>query len=327
MNAEFTNEDGYCRIVTFDLNSQETGPLGVPEFNPADSFLISCFEGELTNHVLLDAGKKGQGEGIIIPYLLEQGIDRIDSLILSHLHYDHFGGIIDLLNHPEITIGQLIYSPISEYSLENCDAGELNYHLWLELQSLIEQRKLHVVFIEKEQVGDRISINGELYFDIIAAPDETSVKTEERVNLNNLNLVLKLNYRKFTALFPGDCGVRQTESIISSAQCEKVKDVFLLKAAHHGGDESTTLEFIAMCNPRIVIIPCNQLVVEHRPSFIGNLHAFSRNGAKVFRSDIYREIEVVTDGRSVHCMGRTDRFYEQLSFMESSMDYSKKGVI
>jgi competence protein ComEC len=319
MNTVFTNEEGYCRILTFDLNSKDNGVMGIPELNPADSFLISSIKGELASHVLLDAGKKGQAEKIIIPYLHEQGIDRIDRIILSHMHFDHFGGIIDILNHPEITIGQLIYSPISEYSLENCDVGELNYRLWLELQSLIETRKLQVVFIEEEQVGNHIKIDDELYFDIISTPDESFVKAGERVDLNNLNLVLKLNYREFTALFPGDCGVIQTGSITSSAQYEKVKDVFLLKAAHHGGDESTTPEFIAMCNPLVVIIPCNQLVVEKRPSFISNLHAFSRNGAKVFRSDFYREIEIVTDGRSVHCMGRTDHYQEHLSFTESSL--------
>ncbi len=314
MKTVFMNEDGYCRILTFDLNSKDNGAKGIPEFNPADSFLISSTKGEATSHVLLDAGKKGQAESIIIPYLHEQGITKIDRLIISHMHYDHFGGIIDLLNHPEITIEQLIYSPISNYSLEHCDAGELNYQLWVELQSLIEERKQQVVFIENEQVGGIIEIDDELYFDIIATPNEEVVQNGEPVNLNNLNLVLKLNYRKFTALFPGDCGMTQTKNIIDSAQYEKVRNVFLLKAAHHGGDESTTPEFISMCNARIVIIPCNQLVVEQRPSFISNMHAFSRNGAKVFRSDFYREIEIVTDGRSVHGMGRTDLFQEHLSF-------------
>jgi len=314
MTASYTKHDRSCSIKSFDLNTRSHGEKGIPELNPADSFLIASRVDGHEHYVLIDAGKKGQAAAIIVPYLLERGIRRIDRMLLSHPHYDHFGGMIDLLRHPDITIGQLVYAPISDYCLENGDAGELNRSLWNEFEGLIEERGLDTLELGQGNVGDVIAVDGALSFDVIATPDESLAREEERVNLNNMNLVVRLSFGRFTALFPGDCGVLQTGLIVHSEQYGKCKDVFLLKAAHHGGDESTTDEFIAWCNPRIVIVTCNHVVVEDRPSFIRNMHEFGRNGAKIFRCDHYREIEIVTDGRIVTATGRTDGFVEHVRF-------------
>ena len=218
MGLIFNDQEGYCRIKTFGLNTSDKEILGIPNIHPADGFLISTFTGERAQHILLDAGKKGQGEQIIIPYLLEQEIDRIDYLILSHIHYDHFGGIIDLLNHPNITVGQLIYAPISGDTLDNCSIGVVNIPLWKELQSLIDEKQQAVTLLGIEHIGDIIGMDGELYFDIISTPNELLMQKGKKANLNELNLVLKMNYRQFTALFPGDCGEAQTNDIIRSDQ-------------------------------------------------------------------------------------------------------------
>lgn len=42
------------------------------------------------------------GEGVVTPYLRRQGVRRIDKLLLSHMHMDHFGGIEALKQHFEL---------------------------------------------------------------------------------------------------------------------------------------------------------------------------------------------------------------------------------
>ncbi|ALS29489.1 metallo-beta-lactamase [Paenibacillus sp. 32O-W] len=315
MNEQwFDANAGYCKIHAFDLNTRDRVPLGIPESNPADSFLISAYDGSGVRHVLLDAGKKGQAASVIIPYLKANGIRTIDRLILSHPHNDHFGGMIDLLRDPALTVREFLYSPISESAMAHCDLGEPNIALWNELHELMRACGRNVTRIGESHIGSTIRINDDLGFDVIAVPDESIVQEGARVNLNNLNLVLKMKYRRFTALFPGDCGAVQAESIMRSGRYGEVKNVFLLKAAHHGGNESTTPEFVAACNPQIVIIPCNSLIAEERPAFIRNLHEFGRRGAKVYRCDHYRDIDIATDGRTVQCLGRTDTFVEHTVF-------------
>lgn len=129
---------GECRIQMFDLNGKETGSLGVPGMNPADGFLLRAADDRRTWHILLDAGKKGQGTAVIVPWLRQAGISRLDAIVLSHFHYDHFGGIIDLLGDPELHVEEIIYAPIDEEFIERGDAGELNSSLWQECRQAME---------------------------------------------------------------------------------------------------------------------------------------------------------------------------------------------
>jgi len=310
----FSPEEGFCRIQVFELNTERNCALGIPEGNPADSFLISTVAGNNQTHVLLDAGKKGHGEKVILPYLLEHRIDTIERIVLSHLHFDHFGGIIDLLREPRIKIKELMYSPLPEAAMKNNDAGELNYVLWKELEGLLSESDLVLTNVKQEQTGDTIQIGSEASLTILSVPEELIVNEDGRSNLNEMNVIVKLQYRQFSALFPGDCGPRQAGRLLRSDQAHHVKDTFLLKAAHHGGDESTSEEFIRYCNAQLVVIPCNEVVTRHRPSFIGNTHVFADNGAKLFRCDYFQHIEIVTDGTEVHCSGNTEQYTEQVVF-------------
>lgn len=310
----FNPNEGLCRIQVFELNTKHNCGLGIPEGNPADSFLISTLSGSNQTHVLVDAGKKGHGEKVIIPYLLKHQIETIDRLILSHLHYDHFGGIIDLLRDPRIRIKELLYSPLPDAAMRNNDAGDLNYSLWKELEGLLSESDLILTKVTQQQTGATIQIGGDASLRILSVPDELIVNEDGRTNLNEMNVIVKLHYRQFSALFPGDCGPRQAGRLLGSELAHQVKDTFLLKAAHHGGDESTSEAFIRLCNAQLVVIPCNEVVTRHRPSFIGNTHVFADNGAKLFRCDYYKHIEIVTNGSEVQCIGNTDQYSEQVVF-------------
>ena len=53
--------------------------------------------------ILIDTGPVTENfnpaERNIIPYLSRQGINKIDLLIVSHLHNDHIGGISKLIDN------------------------------------------------------------------------------------------------------------------------------------------------------------------------------------------------------------------------------------
>lgn len=61
-----------------------------------------------------ESGDMNNGREIIAPWLEKRGIKRIDGLILSHYHSDHFGGLLYLADHFEIGhIFDNSYEPIS----------------------------------------------------------------------------------------------------------------------------------------------------------------------------------------------------------------------
>lgn len=301
-----TCKPGECRIQMFDLNGKETGKMGIPDMNPADGFLIRVTDDSRTWHILLDTGKKGQGSAVIIPWLRQAGITRLDAIILSHFHYDHFGGMIDLLGDPKLHVEEFIYAPIDEELIERGDAGELNKSLWQECRQAMEASECRLTALDGRHRGHRFTFGEKLGLTVLAVPDPSVGADEPVVNLNNLNLILMLDYGRFKALFPGDCGTAQTAALLQTGWRERIANICLLKAAHHGGDESTTPELIELCNPRLVWISCNETVVEHRPSFVENLHRFTRKGARVVRGDWDNDAVLATDGMMVVCSTHGD---------------------
>ncbi|UVI27513.1 ComEC/Rec2 family competence protein [Paenibacillus spongiae] len=301
-------EKGTVHIKLFDVNTPETDQLGFPHGNPADSFLIRIQEEGEERRILLDGAKQGQGKHVIIPYLIENGITTLDCIILSHAHNDHFGGIIDILEDPRFTVHQFIYSPLDDDIVEqSCDAN--NYEGWLTLRKLVGQLP-NVLELNETHIGTELRFGSEARFEIVSTPDRDYLRANKQVDLNDFNLIVKLKLGKFSALMAGDCGEYQSRQILNSNQRQSIESVTMLKAAHHGGDASTTPEFIHACGAKLVVIPCNVTVVEHRPSFIQNMHLFSRLGAKLLRADWARNIEVRTDGSRVECIMETDLFNE-----------------
>lgn len=320
----YSADDGYCRIQVLDLNSEGQSKLGEPANLPADSFLISYYKGERQFRILLDAGKKGQGEHIIIPALQAQGINRIDCLIISHMHRDHYGGVIDLLRDGSIEIGQLIYVPIPEDVIRS--GNPTGYETWKELDQLLLEHGSITRTISEADVGTHIRMENELFWYIVAVPDRNTFGS---FGINDLNLVLKLHFREFTALFPGDCGGAQAEQILLSDQRETIRNVFMVKAAHHGKGESLSQRFIEFCNAQMAIITSNAYVADHHlAKLMEHVFDYSSNGARVYRTDQYNEIDLYTDGRTVQCLASSKLYSERTEFrLKSMLDASNEGEL
>lgn len=310
----YPKEKGYCRIRTFDLNSPKNTALGEPKTLPADSFLISDVTTEKQTHILLDAGKKGQGQHVVIPQLLAEGITHLDQVIISHIHRDHYGGVIDVLQDSRLTVGQIIHSPVAgaEEIVRTKNPGA--YDTWLELNELLKQQQSITREISVADIGSQISIGDDTFFEIIAVPmGELVLHSIDSNHINNLNLVLKFTHRHFSALFPGDCGSFQSEQILQSPLRNRISDVFYLKAAHHGKGESLSDKLIKHCNAQVVVIPCNENIV-NGSDFPENWQQYSANGAKVFRTDHYRDVTLYSDGNSAVCFAQTNQYTERTHF-------------
>ncbi|MBI2499945.1 MAG: MBL fold metallo-hydrolase [Deltaproteobacteria bacterium] len=58
--------------------------------------------------VLIDSGddRANSSKGVIIPYCKKNGIEKIDTCVISHPHRDHFGGFLELIQ--EIPVGEFL---------------------------------------------------------------------------------------------------------------------------------------------------------------------------------------------------------------------------
>jgi competence protein ComEC len=178
---------------------------------------------QTTNHVLVyDAGAKfsatsDMGQSVVIPFLRHQGIDKVDTLIVSHGDNDHIGGVGSVVGH--IDTGDILTSvplQLMEYSPIQCKVGQS----W---------------------TWDKVT------FSIL------SPKVANLLSDNNNSCVLQIQAQKGAALLTGDIEA-EAESWLVKTYKDKLKADVLI-APHHGSQTSSTSAFLKAVKPNTVLIP------------------------------------------------------------------------
>ena len=104
--------------VSLDIykKSQSDGKLAVWMFampseneHTGDCILLRSPKGKI---MLIDTGSKQGGE-LVDGYLTKLGINKIDVLVISHMHSDHVGGVASIIAEREV--GEVYGSPLRDY--------------------------------------------------------------------------------------------------------------------------------------------------------------------------------------------------------------------
>lgn len=268
----------------------------VPERELSVTFLdVGQGDGIFIEHegkaMLVDCGSSQEpaiGEDCLVPFLMSQGISRLDTVVVSHGDQDHVSGVKYLLETAEcgIEIGCLVMPEAG------CEDETI-----MELESLAHMGNIPVIYAG---TGDRLSgILGD-DVDVICLYPEKGMRGKDR---NDSSLVLKISYGNFSVLLTGDVG---TEGELVMAKSGELMPVTVLKAAHHGSASSTCQEFLDLVWPAYVVFssgrenryghPSEQVVERCRESGAG-LFETARRGA----------IKITTDGVRVRAAGWLDR--------------------
>jgi competence protein ComEC len=207
-----------------------------------DSCLIQIPDGTV---ILIDGGKTDSG---ILNLLKKRGINRIDLVILSHYHDDHYGGILDVLRNIP-TVSRFILP-----ATQSIDQG-----LFVSLYQKLPKKPLRVETICGRK---RIVLSNKCQIDFYSPYcDLTKLDPE---NENNRSIVLRFQYGNTSVLFPGDIEEPAENLLVK----EFGEDLFstILKLPHHGSKTSASPSFLATVNPQEVIISSGLLKIFNHPS-------------------------------------------------------------
>ncbi|MDO8734198.1 MAG: ComEC/Rec2 family competence protein, partial [Elusimicrobiota bacterium] len=181
------------------------------------------------SNMLIDGGgswgaKYDIGETVISPFLWNKGIMKIDTIVLTHPHINHFQGLIAVCNNFKIkkfiTTGEI--SREDEYP---------------ELMKILRKKK---IIVEKISAGKHFNI-GNISVDVLN-PEEILPNTDDN------SIVMKLSYNDFSILFCGDI-TRKTQNILT----EKNIDSTVLFVPSHG-KKKLLLDFLLTISPEYAII-------------------------------------------------------------------------
>lgn len=173
-------------------------------------------------------------------YLKKMGVKRINALIITHPHQDHFGGLDSLLCNFKVDkiYTTQITRKVEKNILERFHLYQYNYII-SEFNAMNHFKKI---------ADDKKVIKyGDLKLKFIS-PD----KVYE--NFNNNSIVIRMDYKKNSMLFTGDIEAEAEQDLILNHSNEI--DVDVLKIAHHGSHTSSTKEFLDAVHPQIAVISC-----------------------------------------------------------------------
>jgi len=160
------------------------------------------------------------------PYLLGNGIRRVDFLILTHEHYDHIAEAIPLMHRFEV--GSLI--------LSEAEAGD-------QLQAILDEAGRLNIPVHRATPNDTFTCGNQHY---------TFIHREiNNQDVNEDSLVMAVDIEGWGVLLTGDIGHSTEDVVLANNPLERV-DVY--QVAHHGSRHSNSLEFMEALNIRYAVV-------------------------------------------------------------------------
>lgn len=207
-------------------------------------------------------------------FLKKNNIKKIDYLIITHPHIDHIGNLYPILK--TMKVKNVLDVGIAYPSIY--------YNRCLEL---IEQKKINYKIVRKDYHFTLENVNFQ-----VLHPDRIYYNKKKNANLNSL--VLKLTYKDIRFLFTGDI-TSEIEKILVTNKLD-LKANFL-KAPHQGSEFSNSSLFLEAVQADAVIISSGKFNPFGHPNE-KTLKRISKSDAKIYRTDIDGNVQVITDGKN-----------------------------
>ena len=204
------------------------------------------------------------GRQLLLPVLRKSGVRKIDIVVLSHSHPDHLKGLFSVIE--SLDIGEFWESGYNR-------GKEYDQLVKLLQHKNITRRIINVKTPETMISGLRI----ECLFpftarEMVSWPDD----------LNELSLVLKMEYGSASLIFTGDIGITTELALVSKS---KNLHTTLLKVPHHGSGYSTTPEFLKAVSPEFAVISAGYGNSFGLPA-TETVARLKRSGASIYRTDL-----------------------------------------
>jgi competence protein ComEC len=212
--------------------------------------------------VLIDGGEGEMCSRVLIPALNYYGIRKVDVVLMSHLHSDHGGGLLELLSENRAEdIGVPFFGEGEDYD-KLMEGYEVDDKLYL-LKS-----------------GDSIRISKTASLNILHPAEP------ECAGGNEDSLVIMFTVSGTGVLFMGDSGFPTEEELMSDIEIRSFlfDNTDIMKVGHHGSKYSTSEEFLSRIDPEAAIISVGNNFYGH-PT-VETISRLNDSEADVFRTDI-----------------------------------------
>jgi beta-lactamase superfamily II metal-dependent hydrolase len=249
------------------------------DLGQADAMLV-VYRGKT---LLMDAGESRTVEDAdkfhVIAQRLEEltGKRHVDTFVLTHYHRDHVGdekeqtGLFGLIANDGVTVGTILDRGPDNYG-ESGEKGDTQKGFEHAMVGWLSSGKVqtHRVVV----IGDKVDLGEGLVIDVVAANGNGLLEGLAKANPaeldawpaseNDYSVALKFTFGDFELFTGGDLtGLTQHREFasrhegyhdIESSTAERVGDVEVYRANHHGSAHSSNPCFMGVLHPEVSII-------------------------------------------------------------------------
>ena len=234
------------------------------------------------------------GRDVIVPYLEKEKVKSLDAVLISHAHYDHFGGLMWMTDH--FPIKKLIDSAF-HFKAE----ADANYTV-----ELNDYEKVRDGFKKREAYqgvhsGEVLDLDPELKIEVIAPPPNFFTDPLSAVRakndppahylVNSNSLSIRIQHGDVVFYLPGDIQAEDINySLLPFVDHKKIKCNILIAPGH---GIHCTKEFAQATRPEVSIAS----VFPRYARGLQSTPMLKAVGAKTYITGLNGNIQVVSDGK------------------------------
>ncbi len=246
-------------------------------FDRANAVFVDVGQGDCLHirtpsgkNLLIDGGGKESfdvGKRVLKPYLLKNGVKKIDLAIVTHLDIDHYEGIRSLAADGLVeSLGLYVGNRLIEKQIVE-DTGLAQNHL---------------IYLHQ---GDRIQVDSFVWLEILYPEQKLRQVYESEIQANDENprsLVIRVHLGKYRILMTGDIDTQIEDEMIAAHNSWEL-EAEILKIGHHGSKYSTSDTFLMTVNPNIAVFLTGKNNYGH--PHISILEKCREKGIMLYRTD------------------------------------------
>ncbi len=196
--------------------------------------------------IVVDMGstQKNLAQNVLNNFLKAKTLDKIDLVILTHMHEDHINGLEGISKN--IKIDNVLYS---KPKVEEEEVTEE----FKQVKEIIEKYNISKIEVEEFDCIEYFNIK----MNILSPPDNKEIESKDKINSNSLIILMSIKNKNY--LFMGDSTIETEKALferlnnLNDSQKNKInkdeieykfQNIEVLQVGHHGSKTSTSEEFL-----------------------------------------------------------------------------------